>query len=445
LDRKFLCALDKTATRPGKSRRYCVIVENVLSPPLCLLVRLAANRHDDGEAAPMDDPYNAFCDHATVYIDGASKGPLAGLTFAAKDLFDVADYRTGGGNPDWLMTHPPAARHAAMVETLLGAGATLVGKTHTDELSRGIFGENPHYGTPVNPRAENRLPGGSSSGSAVAVAAGMVDFAIGTDTGGSVRAPASFCGLYGIRPTHGRLSLDGVLEQAPSFDTVGWFARTAELFARIGAVMFDGDIDDYTPDHLVIASDAFAAAADDAAAALKPAVGRLSEAVGGSEWRQVSPDGLDAWLDHQAVLQGREAWQTFAGWIDQNNPRFGYEVSEIFHFGASLSDHQIAEAKEAWSQIVAHMDTILTAGTFICLPTTPFVAPLRGQPRAATKELRRRIGSLACIAGLLGAPQITLPLGEVDGFPLGLSLLGPRGSDEQLLGFARQLPATGQV
>ena len=393
----------------------------------------------------MDDPYNAFCDHTAVYIDGAGDGPLAGLTFAAKDLFDIADYRTGGGNPDWLMTHPPADCHAAMVETLLAAGATLVGKTHTDELSRGIFGENPHYGTPVNPRAENRLPGGSSSGSAVAVAAGMVDFAIGTDTGGSVRAPASFCGLYGIRPTHDRLSLAGVLGQSSSFDTVGWFARDADLCARIGAVMFDADIQDYTPEHLVIASDAFAAADDDAVAALRPVTDRLSAAVGASEWRPLtpegSPEGLSVWRGHQSTLQGREAWQTFADWIDVTNPRFGFEVAEIFQFGAGLSDKKVGKAKAARPRIVAHLDTILTPGTFICLPTTPFVAPLRGQSRAAIKALRNRITKLTCIAGLLGAPQITLPLGQIDGVPLGLSLLGPRGSDEQLLGFARRLAA----
>ena len=154
-----------------------------------------------------------------------------------------------------------------------------------------------------------------------------------------------------------------------------------------------------------------------------------------------SPEGLQIWRGHQSTLQSREAWLTFADWIDQTNPRFGYEVSEIFHFGASLSDDRVAEAKAAWLEIVAHMDAILKPDTFICLPTTPFVAPLRGQSRAAIKDLRTRIVTLTCIAGLLGAPQINLPLAEIDGIPLGISLLGPRGSDEQLLGFARRLAA----
>ena len=190
----------------------------------------------------LPDPLNAFCSHSTAALKGAPGGPLAGLTFAAKDLFDIAGHVTGAGNPDWLRLHTPAPRTAPVVQTLLDAGADMVGKTHTDELSRGIFGENAHYGTPTNPRAPGRVPGGSSSGSAAAVAGGLVDFALGTDTGGSVRIPASFCGIFGIRPTHGRLSLDGVVGQAPSFDTVGWLARDADLLARVGAVLLKADL-----------------------------------------------------------------------------------------------------------------------------------------------------------------------------------------------------------
>ena len=173
----------------------------------------------------LSDPLNAFCAHSTARLQGAPGRPLSGLAFAAKDLFDIAGHVTGAGNPDWLALHSPASRTAPVVQALVDAGADMVGKTHTDELSRGILGENAHYGTPTNPNAPGRVPGGSSSGSAAAVAGGLVEFAIGTDTGGSVRIPASFCGIFGIRPSHGRLSLAGVVGQAPSFDTVGWFAR----------------------------------------------------------------------------------------------------------------------------------------------------------------------------------------------------------------------------
>src|SRR5438128_5487244 len=228
-----------------------------------------------------------------VRIAGAPRGPLTGLTFAAKDLFDVAGHPTGGGNPDWARSNPVPTRHAWAVQRLHDAGATLIGKTITDEVSLGIVGENAFYGTPVNPRAPGRVPGGSSSGSAAAVAAGICDTALGTDTGGSVRVPASFCGLYGIRPTHGRLNLSGMMSQAPTSDTTGWFARDADTFARVSAVMLGEAIPDQLPKRLVIATDAFALAEPEAAAALQPLVDRLGALLGGEVRHEpMAPPGL---------------------------------------------------------------------------------------------------------------------------------------------------------
>src|SRR5215470_1021174 len=211
-----------------------------------------------------------------IRIEGRSNGPLTGLTFAAKDLFDVEGQPTGGGNPDWARWRPVPDKHAWAVQRLLDAGATLIGKTVTDEVSLGILGENAFDGTPLNPKARDRVPGGSSSGSASAVAQSLCDFALGTDTGGSVRVPASFCGLYGIRPTHGRLNLAGMLPQAPSSDTTGWFARDAETFARVSAVLLGEAPAAALPCNLLIAVDAFGFADPDVAAALQPMVERLT-------------------------------------------------------------------------------------------------------------------------------------------------------------------------
>src|SRR6266403_2953483 len=223
-----------------------------------------------------DDDVNAFVPGPRLRIEGRPGGPLAGLTFAAKDLFDVAGHRTGGGNPDWARQHPVPTRHAWAVQRLLDAGATLIGKTVTDEVSLGILGENPFDGTPLNPKAPERVPGGSSSGSASAVAQGLCDTALGTDTGGSVRVPASFCGLYGIRPTHGRLDLTGMMPQAPSSDTTGWFARDAATFARVASVMLGEPIPSALPDRLIVAVDAFGFADTNVAAALQPVVAKLA-------------------------------------------------------------------------------------------------------------------------------------------------------------------------
>src|SRR6201996_6653114 len=201
----------------------------------------------------MTDSINAFVPGPGIRLEGALGGPLSGLSFAAKDLFDVAGVPTGGGNHDWASWNPVPTRHAWAVQTLLDAGADLIGKTINDEVSLGIFGENAFDGTPLNTKAPDRVPGGSSSGSAAAVAAGLCDTALGTDTGGSVRVPASFCGLFGIRPTHGRLNVTGMLPQAPNSDTTGWFARDAATFARVSAVLLGEAIPAALPTRLIVA------------------------------------------------------------------------------------------------------------------------------------------------------------------------------------------------
>src|SRR5215469_14793182 len=227
----------------------------------------------------MIDDINAFVAGPRVRIDGTPNGPLSGLSFAAKDLFDVAGVATGGGNHDWARANPVPTKHAWAVQTLLDAGATLIGKTITDEVSLGILGENAFDGTPLNTAAPDRVPGGSSSGSAAAVAAGLCETALGTDTGGSVRVPASFCGLYGIRPTHSRLNLAGMAAQAPASDTTGWFTRDAATFARMSAVMLGEAIQTELPVRLVVAVDAFGFADPETTAALQPMVAALATLV----------------------------------------------------------------------------------------------------------------------------------------------------------------------
>jgi len=390
----------------------------------------------------MYDSLNAFCTHSAARLQGAPGGQLAGLTFAAKDLFDIAGHVTGAGNPDWLALHAPASRTAPVVQRLVDGGANMIGKTHTDELSRGILGENAHYGTPINPKAPGRVPGGSSSGSAAAVAGGLVDFALGTDTGGSVRIPASFCGIYGIRPTHGRLSLEGVVGQAPSYDTVGWFARDADLLARIGEVLLGLDLRQaQRPRHVIVATDAFAIAETVTAAALAPAVERIRTAVG-SEHRRVSVTvPLAGWFSHQRAIQGREAWDTFGEWIDRHNPRFAFDIADNFVRGRETPNAVLAAAREFRAARRAELMAMLDQETILLLPTAPFPAPLRGQPRSTMWEQRTAISTLTTISGTLGAPQLSMPLALVDGLPVGLSILARPGGDDMLLAFARSLAA----
>ena len=388
---------------------------------------------------PLNDTLDAFCTDTEAYLEGATGGPLSGLTFAAKDIFDVAGHVTGGGNPDWKATHPPAERNAWIVQTLVDAGATMVGKTHTDELTRGILGENAHYGTPVNPRAPDRVPGGSSSGSASAVAGGLVDFALGSDTGGSVRIPASFCGLYGLRPTHGRIPLDGILMPAPSYDTIGWFARDAGTFARVAESVFGSTISPLTPERIVIADDLFGESDPAVAAALRPVAEGVAAMATSSESVHLAPDGVDGWAWQQNTLQSIQAWQSVADWIDAVNPRFSYMVTERYALGTSFTQPQVEAARATRDRARRRLDDVAPPGSFLCFPTSPVVAPPRDQPLSGKRGSQVRIIRLTCMGGTTGRPQLSLPLAEVEGLPVGLSLMGNRGDDEALIAFALEV------
>ena len=390
----------------------------------------------------MDDPVGAFVPGTSVRIEGTAGGPLAGLTFAAKDLFDVAGHVTGGGNHDWPRGRAVPVRHAWAVQRLLDGGATLVGKTITDEVSLGILGESAFDGTPVNVAAPGRVPGGSSSGSAAAVAAGLCDTALGTDTGGSVRVPASFCGLYGIRPTHGRLPLDGMMPQAPSSDTTGWFARDAETFARVSTQMLDEPPPSSLPTRLLVAGDAFAFADDGVADALEVMVDRLTRLIGDRRDEILAPQGLSVWGRVQRTIQPHEAWQTFAEWVDRDNPRVAFSVARSLMLGASVDPVDLGWAKLMRREVRGRLKTLLTPGTILCLPTTPCPAPPTGLSISDQTPYRESILCLCALGGLAGRPQVSIPGSTVDGLPIGLSIVGAPGTDAQLVAVARALEET---
>ncbi len=385
-----------------------------------------------------NDRLGAFCRHTHVEVKGAGSGPLAGLTFGLKDIYDIAGHKTGFGSPEWLATHDAALRTAPTAQRLLDAGADMVGKTHTDELTYSLSGENVHYGTPVNVNAPGRIPGGSSSGSAAAVAGGLVDFAVGSDTGGSVRAPASFCGIYGIRPTHGRVSLEGACPLAPSFDTAGWFARSAELLERVGRVLLGEDVP-ATPGRLLIARDAFALAGDAVTRALKPAVDRLSSLLRHPQAVTVSDEGLPQWFEVFRVLQGAEAWAQHGAWVTRAKPELGPGVRQRIQWAATVDAREVGPAKISRENIARHMNDLLADNAVLVLPTLPGIAPLRNTPPAGIDDVRRRAMSLLCIAGLARLPQVSLPLARLEGCPVGLSLVAARGGDMMLLALAKRL------
>ncbi len=390
-----------------------------------------------------NDQLNAFCKDSAAYLGGIPGGPLTGLTFAAKDIFDVAGHVTGGGNPDWKATHDVAQHTAWAIAALVDAGATLVGKTQTVEFTRGIFGENPHYGTPVNPRAPGHDPGGSSNGSAAAVAGGLVDFALGSDTLGSVRIPSSNCGLLGMRTTHGRIPLDGMMLQAPSYDTVGWFARDAEMFSRVGRILLPSvSTSLQRPCRLVVAEDAFELADETVAQALRPFVKAVAGLLGSSVSERLAEMNLGEWHQQQLTLQSREAWRSVEDWVDRVNPRMSYWVAKRYAIASELSDADVEAATEERRAIKARMAEVLEGDAVVCLPTTAMPSRPVNERISTRLAVQEATYCLVTIASTIGAPQINLPLAEVGGLPVGLSLMGPPGSDEVLMELAVEIELT---
>ncbi len=389
---------------------------------------------------PSEAYRSAFVPHdLKTPLKGAVAGPLAGLTCVVKDMYDIAGERTGCGNPDWLAAHPPAKRNSPPVQKLLDAGASIIGKTICDEFFYSVTGANAHYGTPVNARAPGRLPGGSSAGSAAACGAGLSDFALGSDTGGSVRIPASFNGLYGLRPTHERIEHSGVADMAPSFDVPGWFAATPGVFRKVGAVLLDGRRVASKIERVVVLEDAFEQADLAVADLLRTLLEFMSDDLPPMAHGRIAPDGFDPWREAFRIIQAYETWLTFGGFVSKHKPAIGPGIRERMEFAATVTKAQADTARVVQLAAREHIRQVASTGTILALPTSPTIAPLAATPAADLESFRVRVMRLTCTAGVAGLPQMSLPAGTVDGCPIGLSFIGWAGGDEALLDLACEL------
>ncbi|MRH44342.1 amidase [Aquibacillus halophilus] len=361
-------------------------------------------------------------------------GRLDGLTFSVKDVFSIKQYINTAGNPDWFRTHRPAEQNAAAIETLLGDGAKLIGTTHTDELMFSLNGENYHYGTPINPKAPDCIPGGSSSGSAVAVASEMVDFALGTDTGGSVRIPSAYCGLYGFRPTHGTVNIDGVIPLAESFDTVGWMARDSRTLSRVGEVLINSanqDNGDFT--QVYLGEDAWELVDPDVKKPISDYLPAFETVIPNHQTVKISQEGLDVWADTFKHIQGSEIWKEHGDWIETEKPVFGPGISERFAWTSTINNVDLQEHLKRKKVIEERMNALLGENGILIIPTAPGPAPLRNLKSEELEDRRARTMRLTCIAGLAGLPQLTIPVAEVNGKPVALSVIANRHRDLSLL------------
>lgn len=393
---------------------------------------------------PLQDTVGAWVPHGKFSIAGVAGGPLAGLTFAAKDLFDVAGEPTGAGNPTWLATHPVPSEHSTVVAQLLQAGASLMGKVLTDELAYSLHGDNMHYGVPLNSTYPDRVTGGSSSGSAAAVAAGLVDFALGTDTGGSTRVPASYCGLWGLRTSHGLVPTTGLVPLHPSFDTATWLAASGDVFERVGRVLLPES--SYNPRRLLLPQDAWELADDIYTEPLQRARDALARLLSCyPESLRIAKDagdaGLHAWRHTYATAGAHEGWQVHGEWITQAKPVFAPAIAGRWQAASQVTDEAAAAARTTQAQIRTQVHELLGTDGLMLLPSAASLAPLRDADPAAVDAVRLRTMAITCIAGLNGLPQISLPVRTASGDILGVSLLGPAGSDLALIRIARSLHA----
>lgn len=395
---------------------------------------------DNNSAFDIQDLAHAWVDHGKFVLPGAATGPLKGLTFAVKDVFDVQGYPNGFGNPVWLQTHEAAKSTSSVVQMLLDAGATLCGKVLTDELTYSLNGDNIHYGTPLNLRAPGRVPGGSSSGSAAAVAAGSVDFALGTDTGGSTRVPASYCGIWGLRTTHGLVNRDGVVPLQPSFDTVTWLARFSDVFVRVGEVLLPRSEHQFMR---VLHLDEPWQLADEAAqACLFEVEDALQRVLGVKSCKQellTTGQSLEHWRHEYQIASAHEAWVTHGQWITEHSPVLGEPIAKRFQFASTVSDTQ---ARQAWlnlAQIKERVHGLVGGDAVVVVPSSASTALSLDACPQYVDDARMRTMRITCVAGIAGLPQVSIPMTTSQGEPFGVSLMGPAGSDLALIELSVQV------
>ncbi|XP_040379458.1 amidase 1-like isoform X1 [Oryza brachyantha] len=426
--------------------------------------------------ADSSSNYGAFMDSFVLRSPSPSSSsqllPLHGLTFAIKDIFDIAGRVTGFGNPDWKRTHAPAAATSPVVLAALAAGATSLGTTVMDEMAYSINGENAHYGTPTNPCAPGRVPGGSSSGSAVAVAAKLVDFSLGTDTTGSVRVPAAYCGIFGIRTSHGLVSAENVIPMAQTFDTVGWFARDISTLSRVTKVLLPLPDDTVNqPTKVTIPMDCFQilGSVDDSTYQIVnvsvakrfgshaiidnmnlgdfvcdnvPSIGKFIVAFAESELPSVP--ALSAISHVMFGLLRPQFKANHAEWVNSAKPNLGPVLHERIHDTIASEDNEPLEDFQAiMAEFKSALAALLKDHGILAIPTVPGPPPLAGMEASPDLEnFQARALTLQSIASLSGSCQVSIPVGTRNGVPVSVSLVAQHGADHFLLSVAEQLYQT---
>ena len=364
-------------------------------------------------------------------IQTSYKGNLLDMRFLCKDMCQIKGFKTSCGNPDFYNHTAEATENAPFLEKILNEGAILEGITICDEFFYSIIGENIHYGTPSNKNAPNCVPGGSSSGSAAALTQINYDFTIGTDTGGSVRVPASFCGIYGFRPTHGRINLNKVYPMSESFDTLGWFSNNKSNMLKVGKVFFDHfEGIPIEQKNILIPIDI---------------INNLDENIKSQFYDycenkfknlkkvQLSNYNKSELAECFRIIQGYEIKLSMLPWIQKYNPKISTEINSRFEMTKNITVNMYNESINLRKEFVSELDKNLSKEALIIFPTTPFSAPITGQSDDNLSDLRKKVMEFTCIGGLSSRPQISIPKFKGSTGPIGLSVLGNKNADEIIL------------
>ncbi|XP_031500209.1 amidase 1 [Nymphaea colorata] len=424
--------------------------------------RSNGNRKSQQRGRTSED-FGAFIERFVIPPPPDPSLPLAGLTFAVKDIFEIEGRVTGFGNPDWARTHEASSCTSPVVLALIQAGATCVGKTVMDEFAYSINGENKHYGTPTNPSAPMRVPGGSSSGSGVAVAAKLVDFSLGTDTGGSVRVPAAFCGIFGFRPSHSTVSSTNVIPMAQSFDTVGWFARNPSILSQVGQVLLQQSGADRLPHHILIADDCFKFLSVPCDEVVHSVI-QVAETFGCqidhknlADYINVNVPSLQVFMEKDCqeeehlistlhavstamrLLQRYEFRNNHGEWFRSVKPDIGPGILERVQEALAVSEENIKYSVAARSEIHSAISDLLKDDSILVMPTVPGPPPKLQTKGIMLDDFRAKAFSLLAISGMSGCCQVTMPLGTYDGCSVGVSFLASPGSDQFLLNTVQKM------
>lgn len=351
-------------------------------------------------------------------------GPLRGIPYLAKDLFDVAGAPTRAGSAFLAEVRSPTA-DSALVRRLRELGATLAGKTHMVEFAAGLTGENRTYGDCPHPRFPDRLAGGSSSGSAALVAAGVTPFALGSDTGGSVRVPAAFCGLFGFRLTPGDPFVRDAFPLSPTCDTAGWFtAHARDLVALNRALLGPAAPTAREPRGVFLRARDLLATAD---AEVDERCAAIASSIASPAELATRDALLAAWakaVDAYVTVVTFEAFKIHERWLEPFRNRYDPGIWQRFvNAGRNTTPAQLTDAHATFAAVRASFAALFREHDFLVLPCAPVPALTKAQ---CTPETRRALLTFTSPASLAGLPVLTIPVPLASGLTAGLQVIAPR-------------------